>query len=387
MPPLIACVTIPRLLSQLAIAAQPDLARHPLVVAAHASDRAIVLDYCPRAAACGVQDGQSVWEARRRCPALRVTTVPAEHVAATTAQVVTVLRQHADTVLEEAVNAWSLPLVALGAGFRAAPRIVQQLQRDVDAATGLACVITVSRARPVARIVASTLEPPDYRVILPGDEATALAPLPARLLPGVGPLTEGLLAQLGVTSIGDLTAISEALLLPVLGMRGRTLVTLARGQDVTPEREIPQVVRHTWRFEQTPCADARRLRAVLYLRCEQVGRDLRQQGCGTGRLTVQLTLLDGRTIQRAIPARARVDLDPDLAQLAFRALAALQGATRLAIRAVTVEADDLGPLQVDLFADGDRPRRRQQAIDQIKRRYGGQAITIAALLPDLRRAA
>lgn len=172
-----------------------------------------------------------------------------------------------------------------------------------------------------------------------------------------------------------------------LDKRGRTLAALARGQDVIPERAIPQVLQHTWRFEPNPCADARRLRAVLYLLSEQVGRDLRQQGCGTGKLTVQLALLDRRTIQRTITPRARVDLDPDLAHLAFQALALLQAETRLAVHAVTVEADDLGPLQVDLFSDEDRPRRRQQAIDQIKRRYGGQAITIAAILPYLRRAA
>lgn len=262
---LIACVIIPNLRRQLVVTAQPKLARHPLVVATHIGDRGVVLDCCMYATTYGIQVGQSVWEARRRCPALCVTMVSLEQVVAATAQVLEVLRQHADAVSRESFNIWTLPLVALGAGFQAAPQVARQIQRDLYAATSLRSALVLSIQRQAAHILAQILQPPSYRVIRPGDEAATLAPLPVRLLPGVGPRTEAQLAQLGVTTIGDLAAIPEPLLRSVLGTRSRSLAALACGQDGGAGQKIADVLQQTWCFEAAPCADARHLHSVLYL--------------------------------------------------------------------------------------------------------------------------
>ena len=71
---LVACVAIPHVLAHVARQRLPAAA-HPLVVAAHAGDRALVVDVCPQAAARGLRPGIFVGNARRQCPSLLVATL------------------------------------------------------------------------------------------------------------------------------------------------------------------------------------------------------------------------------------------------------------------------------------------------------------------------
>jgi DNA polymerase-4 len=71
--------------------------------------------------------------------------------------------------------------------------------------------------------------------VRPGREAAFLAPFPIRLLPGVGPRAEERLVALGITTIGDIAAVSDDDLQHVLrGKVGRELRDRARGIDPRP---------------------------------------------------------------------------------------------------------------------------------------------------------
>jgi DNA polymerase-4 len=79
----------------------------------------------------------------------------------------------------------------------------------------------------------------------PGEELRFLHPLPIESLWGVGPATAARLRRLGVTTVGELAAISQAALEAAVGRsHGGHLARLARGEDdrsVEPDREIKSV--------------------------------------------------------------------------------------------------------------------------------------------------
>ena len=63
----------------------------------------------------------------------------------------------------------------------------------------------------------------------PGREGRFLAPLPTRVLPGVGPRAEDRLAAVGIVTIGGIAALSDVELRAVLpGQVGRLLRDRAR---------------------------------------------------------------------------------------------------------------------------------------------------------------
>jgi DNA polymerase IV len=102
----------------------------------------------------------------------------------------------------------------------------------VRARTRLSCSLGVASSKVVAKIASDRRKPGGLTVVRPGLEAAFLAPLPIRLLPGVGPRAEERLVALGITTIGDIAAIGDDELRHVIGGKvGRGLRDRARGID------------------------------------------------------------------------------------------------------------------------------------------------------------
>jgi DNA polymerase iota len=126
-----------------------------------------------------------------------------------------------------------------------ASEIAASARAAVRASTGLRCSAGVAHNRLLAKLV-SGLHKPDAQTNLPADEAARfVAPLPVRVLPGVGACVERALHTLGIARVSDLRAHSPAALGAALSgaaaggaaLGARQLVEMAFGRDssaVTP---------------------------------------------------------------------------------------------------------------------------------------------------------
>ena len=107
-------------------------------------------------------------------------------------------------------------------------------------------------------------------MVRPGDEAAFLAPLPVRVIWGVGPVTAEKLARMGVTTVGELADVPERVLVSRFGDHGASMKRRAQGIDhrtVSTEHErksvsrettferdlgtLPDLKRHLWRLSQS----------------------------------------------------------------------------------------------------------------------------------------
>ncbi len=381
---LVACVLVRHFLAQAAAQQLSGRRSFPLVVATGSSDRATVIDVCPHADTHAVHAGMPVWEARRLCPALRVTAHDPVAVEEAATSIEQVLRQYADELHCRAPGCWTLPLYALGTQFSRAEVEAERLRQDVGARTGYPCTVGLgahSIVAYLAALVAAERGGKACVVAPPGGVQEFLAPLPVRLLPGLGPRSEATLQRLGVTSIGQLAQIPVDVLVQVCGPRGRTLAHLAQGLEAEDDSRSSPTVSSTWHATQEPCADAWRLLATIQRLSECVGQSLRVQQQAAGRLTVQVTWTDRAMRQRTVPFTARRDLDHELARASREALRELLRDRRLAVLQMVVIAGDLGPIQQGLFAvDDSRRRQLQQAVDAVRRRFGSGAIQAGTIV-------
>jgi DNA polymerase IV len=102
----------------------------------------------------------------------------------------------------------------------------------VRVTTSLTCSLGVSTSKVVCKIASDRRKPGGITVVPPGTEARFLAPLPVRVLPGVGPRAEERLRGAGRETIGGLAALSDAELAALLpGSVGPLLRDRARGID------------------------------------------------------------------------------------------------------------------------------------------------------------
>ena len=99
---------------------------------------------------------------------------------------------------------------------------------------GLSASLGVATNKQVAKVASDFDKPGGLTVVRPGEEAAFLAPLPARALWGVGPVTAERLAGMGVHTVGELAALPDETLRAAFGRHGPDLGRRARGIDDSP---------------------------------------------------------------------------------------------------------------------------------------------------------
>jgi len=200
--------------------------------------------------------------------------------------------------LDEAFLDVTGSIAAFGDGRAMAGRIKQRVLEEV----GLVVSVGVASNKLCAK-VASDLRKPDALVVVPhGEEAAFLAPLPVGRLWGVGPQARAALGDYGVTTIGQLAALSEATLRRRFGQHGAALAERARGIDNSPVAPFgaPKSIGHEHTFEQDTqlCSQ---IEATLLDLAESVASRLRHHELAAGALQLKLRYEGFETLTRQAP--------------------------------------------------------------------------------------
>jgi DNA polymerase-4 len=157
----------------------------------------------------------------------------------------------------------------------------------------------VATNKLVAKVASDYDKPGGVTVVRPGEEAAFLAPLPVRVIWGVGPVTAEKLARMGVTTVGDLARLPQEVLTARFGDYGRAMARRARGIDRRPvvtEHERKSVSRET-----TFSRDLREIRALkkhLWRLSQGVARRLERAGMVAGTIAIKLRYDDFETLTR-----------------------------------------------------------------------------------------
>jgi DNA polymerase-4 len=287
----------------------PELREKPLVVGGDPHGRGVVSTANYVARGFGIHSAMSAAEALRRCP--HAVFVRPRHV---------LYRQYSravwDTVAEivprierTGIDEGYLDLSTIARDFSQARAVASAVQTSVRATTSLTCSLGVSTSKVVCKIASDRRKPGGITVVPPGREPRFLAPLPARLLPGVGPRAEERLNRAGIETIGGLAALSDTALKAILpGSVGLLLRDRARGIDPRDlELELEQV---SVSAEDTFARDVSE-RAVLHSEvrrlAELVAERLKSSGLSGRTVTAKLRYGDFSIRTRSTTLPAAID--------------------------------------------------------------------------------
>jgi DNA polymerase-4 len=279
--------------------------------------------------------------------------------------------------LDEAFMDVTGSLTAFGSGEAIARRIRDHALAEV----GLVVSLGVATNKLCAK-VASDLRKPDALVVVPpGEEAAFLAPLPVSRLWGVGPQSRQALADYGVTTIGQLAALSESTLRRRFGTHGIDLARRARGIDPSPvvSGQAPKSIGHELTFDHD-VTDPARLEATLLDLAESVATRLRNHGMAAGGVQLKLRYEGFDTITRQAPLDHQARDSEPIYELGVALLHKARSAER-AVRLIGLTAINLSDYQqLSLFDAPDRTDRISRSIDAVRERFGDRAITRARLI-------
>ena len=366
----------------------PELRGRPVIVGG-LSQRGVVSAASYEAREFGVRSAMPMWEARRRCPRGAFLPVDGRTYSEYAARAREILSRFTPRMDPASIDEAYLDVTGSLRLFGGLDALLARLKREVRAELGITISVGVAPNRLVAKM-ASDWDKPDGLVIVRAEELPErLFELPVRDIPGVGEVTRGRLAQMGVHTIGQLARVPLALLERHFGKHGAHLHRAAHGRDDTPvpfyrpgEDARKQISR-----EETLAQDTRDL-AVLERRllglCEEVGRRLRASGQCARTITLKVKLSDFRLFTRSETLKAATELDETIFASAREMLRRVQfGAQRARLIGVGVSnlVDGAAPGQLSLFDhEAERTTDLTRARDAIADRFGRGAITRARLV-------
>ena len=361
---------------------RPELKGRPVIVGG-AGRRGVVATCSYEARVYGVRSAMPALEARRRCPSGTFVAPRMGVYAAESRQVQAVFERYTPLVEPISLDEAFLDVTGSSVLFGTGREMAWRIKAEIKCETGLDVSVGIAACKYVAK-VASDLDKPDGMVEVGADVAGFLAPLPVSYLWGAGPVLQRKLQGMGLRKIEDVQRYSLEGLCTLLGENiGSHFYRLVRGLDprpVIPERE-PGSISQEATFHHD-LQDREACRRVLFEFSEEVGRRLRRQGLLGRTVRIKVRYGDFTTFTRQ---QAVEGTDSDL--LIRRHAASLLDRCwpgRPGIRLLGVGVSDLVrptlPAQLPLFEPGLAHRRLQNAIDELKTRFGGRAVTVAAAL-------
>jgi DNA polymerase IV len=358
---------------------RPELIGRPVIVggAGGEGERGVVSAASYEARPFGVRSAMPLARARRLCP--HAVFLPCDFDAYRTAsqKVFRVLDQYSPLVepmsLDEAYLELTGTEALLGAPYDVAVRLRDEVKREC----GLDLSVGIGPCKIVAKVGSDLRKPRSLVVVGPGEEASFLAPLPLRALPGCGPATVSRIERLGVHTIGQLAALPEALLGELFGQYGRLLHAHARGVDPSPVLPPgdPKSISREVTFD-ADVKDRTRVRETALSLIQDVGHSLRRQGLAarTVVLKIRYQPFDTQSRQTTLPWPS--DRDDELAAaISELLLAHLHPSRPVRLIGAGVSNLETRATQLSLLeARSDGRAGLDDRLDALRQRFGEHAI-------------
>lgn len=208
----------------------PSLRDVPLAVGGEGG-RGVVATCNYRARAFGVRSAMPGGEARRLCPGLVTVPPDMSRYRAASAQVMAILRELTDLVEPLSLDEAFLDVSGIPLHQGSATLMARHLRQRIRDEVGITVSAGVAPNKFLAKIASEWEKPDGLFVIRPEDVADFVQQLPVNKLFGVGQVTAAKLAELGVTTCGDLQQVPLPQLVDRFGKQGVRLHDMAHGRD------------------------------------------------------------------------------------------------------------------------------------------------------------
>lgn len=358
------------------------------------SRHGIVLAKSQLAKKAGVKTGMVNWEARQCCRDLILVPPQYDEYLKYSKLTRSIYERYTDLIEPFGMDECWLDVTGSRNSRGDAMTIAESIRRATREELGLTVSVGVSFNKIFAKLGSDMKKPDAITEITSDIFREKIWPLAAGEMIYCGPATTARLAKYGIHTIGDVAGTSPEFLRRILGVNGLSLWSYASGSDRSPVMPAGFVspvktIGHGITCVSDLLNEEEVWKVILEL-CQDVGHRLRVHELSARgvQLSVRGDDLAGEQFQCRLPFKTQ--LPSEIAAAAFR-LFRERYRWGNKVRAVCVRAIDLVPKddaeQLSLFIDReklDRRERLEDAVEDIRRRYGKRAITYATLLGDLK---
>ena len=373
----------------------PRLRGKAVAVCGSTEDRhGIVLAKSEKAKKAGVKTGMVNWEARQLCRDLIMVPPQYDQYLKYSKLTQAIYARYTDLVEPFGMDECWLDVTGSRNICGDGMTIAEDIRRSVREELGLTVSIGVSYNKIYAKLGSDMKKPDAITEIRSDNYKDKVWPLHCSEMIYCGRATTAKLARFGITTIGDVANADPNFLKGLLGVNGLALWTYANGADhsrvmhkefVSPIKSVGHGITCTADLEN----DEEVWKVILAL-SQDIGHRLRVHNLSAKTVQVAVRGNDLFGSQFQCKMQIKTQLPSEIASTAFKAFQEhYKWSTK--VRAVTVRAIELVPKsepdQLTLFDDTarlDRRERLEDAIEELRGRFGKKAITYGSLLGNLK---
>lgn len=354
----------------------PSLRGKPFAVGGNPDQRGVVASCSYPARMQGVHSAMPMAQALRICPNLQVVSGRRDAYARASKKVMEKIHAITDLVEQISIDEAFFDL----SDKPDAERIARDLQLDIYQTLHLPSSIGMASNKLVAKIAndyGKSLKrdgspPRAFTVVPDGEEAIFLAPLSVKKLWGVGPKTAERLAEIGITTIGELAAQDELDMLQRFGQNGYDITRRARGIDKRPivtEREAKSISQETTFSKDI--RNKRELQDVLRRLSKKVCKRLQKKGLVARTVKIKLRWSDFTTLTRQTTLQSPTNESDIFIRTAEKLFNEHWGGRPLRLIGMGVSGLEKAQQQIGLWdQDWEKERNVEDLLSNIESRFG-----------------
>ena len=345
----------------------------------------IVLAKSPKAKMFGISTGETLYQARMKCPGVRVYPVNHKLYKECSEQLYQLLLQYTDKIERFSVDECFLDMTDCLLGDTLLNK-AHEINKRVKNELGFTVNVGVARNKLLAKTASDFTKPDRVHTLFEEEIATKMWPLPVSELFMLGRRTIPKLYNMRIKTIGQLAKTDKQLMIKKFGKHGLMMWEYANGIDnseVHYQYERPKGVGNSTTLP-IDISDISKLEEILLALTEQVTYRLRRYNLLANVVNVQLRTKDfeDKSHQRKLPEATSntKDIYAEAKELLHEMY--IKGTP---IRLIGMRVDNLiekDELQLSLFShqDSEKQEKIDKVVDDLKQKYGYNSITRAGKL-------
>jgi DNA polymerase-4 len=354
----------------------PSLKGKPVIVGG--KERGVVAACSYEARKFGIHSGMPSKKAFQLCPHLIVANGSRGEYSKFSRWVTQIIASKAPLFEKASVDEFYIDLTGMQKFFDPLQWTVDLRQQIMDE-TQLPISFGLASNKMMAKMATNAAKPNGYLQIPFGKEKEFLAALPVNKIPGVGDHTFEVLKAMGIKIINDISEKTQEELEERLGKWGIDLWNKSQGihnGEVSAYHEAKSISsEHT--FDENKL-DIKFLKSELVRLTEKIAYELRQDGKVSGCIAVKIRYQDFETTSRqtTVPYTCADDEIIPVVKELFDKLH--RKGTPVRLLGVRLSELTNDAIQTNLFDNVERKTDLYKAIDNVKNRFGKNALSRAS---------
>lgn len=358
-----------------------DLRDVPSAIAGDPNNRhGIILTKSIPAKKYGIKTGESLFEARQKCPDLLVHPPDYDLYLLCSEAMYEILSEYTPVIQRYSVDECFCDMTRSIEAAKDPVKLAYEIKDRIKNELGFTVNIGIGRNKLCAKMAGELKKPDMVHTLWREEIPEKLWPLPVNELFMVGRATTAKLTKFNISTIGDLAKADPVFLKSLLKSHGLLVYEYANGIDDSPVVLNDEIQQKgvgnglTYAYDLDTKEDIYREALAL---CERVGTRLRRLNRMAGLVSVHLRSSNLSGYSHQVKITGSINTTNEIYEVSKRLIDEMWKGEP--IRAMSISVSDLSKpdqVQLSLFdaADKEQAEKLDRAIDKIRRTFGERSI-------------